>query len=851
MSKSVRGGRWVGLVAAVLVLGGLQGAPEARAVPEPGHSVLARQDGGYPRQTQLKVFPANPNDSSLGRGARPYAAIAPRLNEMMAKSDLVSVEVIGSSVEHRDLYLVTVTAPETAAQTAQQTLWRELISHDPVAAAADPALQAGYKVPIWFNANIHGDEWEGTDATLAYIADLITTPPQETATLMASTRLYFTVSANPDGRVHGQRENAQGLDLNRDFVTYRSPEAAAIRDVVDDIQPLFFSDLHGYRGILQIEPCGPPHGENYDYDLFLPHAYSAALRIESDVIAAHIPGNTYRSADGTATTTPTDRLLIPYRDIPAGWDDWPPVFTVQYLAYFGAVTQTLELPLGPDADPVVDKANFAVDVQVATVAIDSTVDYVLENREGLLANQIEVFRRGAAGEPLVTVGVPADPAQVPGPDEWAPLWGPEDVYTTTFPRAYIIPVGDPQRSRGDAAALVEALVADHVQVRRATAGFTLAGHGYKAGSYVVDMHQPLRGLANTLLAVGSDISLRIPETYDISAWSLGRLWGATVDADGATGDDLKVESVLITSADTAAAMPPVGSYLTFELVGATEMRAVNALLAAGVPVAYRTNGSVVVSPDKAAAVAAVATAFGLQVAAVPGTVLQEPGVRNLKALRVGYVGTAEDKLVLGELGFNAPVEVTAENLTSGKVKLANIDVLWVSATLAFSQSQTAGAAQVSAYLAAGKGLVGSGLAAKTFAADHGLVSASVRLGNLSANGIVNVVDTAGRLFSPVGAQHAPMTSAFVQSPISFGSLSGTTVAVQSYAAGNPLAAGHWRSTTASDGPGQAGGRASVIMGTSAQTGSRAVVFGTDPMFRTHPKGMFGDLSRALLAVAVL
>ena len=52
-----------------------------------------------------------------------------------------------------------------------------------------------------------------------------------------------------------------------------------------------------------------------------------------------------------------------------------------------------------------------------------------------------------------------------------------------------------------------------------------AGVEYAAGSYVVDMHQPLRGMANVLLADGSDISNRVPDMYDISAWSLALLWG--------------------------------------------------------------------------------------------------------------------------------------------------------------------------------------------------------------------------------------------------------------------------------------------------------------------------------------
>lgn len=48
-----------------------------------------------------------------------------------------------------------------------------------------------------------------------------------------------------------------------------------------------------------------------------------------------------------------------------------------------------------------------------------------------------------------------------------PGFGPEDVYTTTYPRAYVIPAGDRQRSATAAARLVDHLIANDVRVERA------------------------------------------------------------------------------------------------------------------------------------------------------------------------------------------------------------------------------------------------------------------------------------------------------------------------------------------------------------------------------------------------
>lgn len=127
------------------------------------------------------------------------------------------------------------------------------------------------------------------------------------------------------------------------------------------------------------------------------------------------------------------------------------------------------------------------------------MDYVVENGDAILANQIEIFRRGAAGEPLRTLEVGLDPATIDGPTQWVELWDQGDanghdlLTGARFPRGYVIPVGDGQRSDSDAAHLVDFLVTHGIEVSRTTAAFTSDGVTHPAGSYVVDMHQPLRG----------------------------------------------------------------------------------------------------------------------------------------------------------------------------------------------------------------------------------------------------------------------------------------------------------------------------------------------------------------------
>jgi hypothetical protein len=114
----------------------------------------------------LDVVPVDPTDASLNRGVIPYDAIAPKLNTLMATSDRVSVQVVGQSALGRDIHLVTVTGKENRGQTAKQAQFREMVKQNPAAAAKNQALMKQYKVPIWFNANIHATEWEGTEDLL-------------------------------------------------------------------------------------------------------------------------------------------------------------------------------------------------------------------------------------------------------------------------------------------------------------------------------------------------------------------------------------------------------------------------------------------------------------------------------------------------------------------------------------------------------------------------------------------------------------------------------------------------------------------------------------------------------------
>lgn len=769
------------------------------------------QQAGYPRQTSLREFPDNPDDTAIKLGLTPYDDIAPRLNELQERSDRVSAEVVGRSTQGRDLYLVTITAPESPAEATRQARWRELIEDDPAAAARDERLAREYKAPVWINANIHGDEWEGTDGALEVIERLATSTDRADAELLDSSRIYLTVTNNPDGRVAGTRVNAAGFDVNRDHITSSQPESRAVRDVLIETQPLVMLDEHGYTGTTLIEPGTPPHGRDYEYDLYIKHAYENALGMERAI--------------GELGHEVTERADIPFRDFePGEWDDWPPIFTPMYSIYHGAVGHTVEVPLRVNRDeyeqlPVEElRRRSGINRDVAAATITSAIEYTEEHRGALIDDQIETFRRGWAGEPQREI-----------PDEYVPGFGEEDRYSAEFPRAYVIPAGDGQRSAPAAARLVDHLVAHDVRVARAEHTFHLGGERYPKGSYVVDMHQPKRGLANAMLSAGQDISDDVPRMYDISGWSLGLLWGATVDvaADRAPA----VRTSPVSAAGPTGALPPSpNADLALTLTDGADVRAATHLLGRGVAVTAREDGTLVVPAASRSEAEAAAERFGVVFAGADkgaaGTALEAPVI--------AAAGSADKLAVLRGLGFDVrPISTAALN---DGFDLAGVDTLLVSTGLEYDRLTDEARRRLQTFLDEGGGVVAHGAGGAAFNEAAGLLPVTAVEGRADANGVVAVTDGKGDVLDRAPAQ------SFVYSPVWFTGLGESVDAEQRYAR-DPLVAGHWLPGDAGNGPAGAAGEASVVSGV-APGGGRTVLFGTEPVFRDHPKGLYAQFAEA-------
>ncbi len=97
-------------------------------------------------------------------------------------------------------------------------------------------------------------EPEGADKTLLVLAGvhgnehagLLAVPPilDRFATEAPRVRVAILTPANPVGAAHLSRYNANGYDINRDFVRFDTAEARAIRDAFDRLAPDFVVSLH-------------------------------------------------------------------------------------------------------------------------------------------------------------------------------------------------------------------------------------------------------------------------------------------------------------------------------------------------------------------------------------------------------------------------------------------------------------------------------------------------------------------------------------------------------------------------------------------------------------------------------
>lgn len=577
-------------------------------------------------------------------GFTPYGQIKDILDQTVATSDRVRYEVMGRSAGGHDLYLVIVARPDVLARLDERSAFRDLMLSDP--AKAQQELQDGFdvKAPVFINCSIHGDEPNGVDAGLRLIERLAYDNDAETRAILDNCIVLLNICQNPDGRIADTRTNANGFDMNRDFLTASQPEVRATTAQIVRWLPMLFLDLHGYYNPMRIEPCTPPHNPNYEYDLFIKWALPDTLAM-ADAVKAHT----------------NHRVLIPYLDLQQGFDDYSPIYTPQFAMYYGAAGMTLETFAENDAGT---DGHFW--------ACWAGMLYAARHKNAMLFDQIERFRRGVVG------------------------YRQPDI---TFPYAYVIPATQPlQKSPLQAARMVDQLLFAGIEVDQARAAFVAGARLYPAGTYVVPMRQPLRALANTWLWNGQDVSYMTNGMYSVCATSLPQLLGF----DRATADRAFAAPLTRIAAPTWPKGAVTGPGTTFTLANDSNnaVKAVNELMAGGAGVAITTApsssstlpaGTFFVRNTPTTTLMGVAQKYHLTFTPCKTT---PATTKALHPAKLAVAGGSDLRFVMRQLGF----PFTAIKATSS---LAGYDVV-VNANTSLSAST------VKSYVSGGGAYVGLG-----------------------------------------------------------------------------------------------------------------------------------------------
>jgi hypothetical protein len=170
-----------------------------------------------------------------------YGDVMTFLNTFRARNAPVAIGSIGTTTDGRAIPYVIASRPLVTTPEEARRLGRPI---------------------VYVNANIHAGEVEGKEALLALVRDL---SRARGPSVLDSVVLIAVPIYNADGNeafkaesinrteqngpeLVGQRPNAQGLDLNRDYVKAEAPETRASLTMFNAWDPDVYVDLHTTDG---------------------------------------------------------------------------------------------------------------------------------------------------------------------------------------------------------------------------------------------------------------------------------------------------------------------------------------------------------------------------------------------------------------------------------------------------------------------------------------------------------------------------------------------------------------------------------------------------------------------------
>lgn len=132
-------------------------------------------------------------------------------------SDVLTVEVIGKSIEGRNIYALKYSKSVFGIDES--------------------------KIKVLIFAQQHGNEQSGKEGALLLAAELLR---PETRYLFEKIDLVLIPQMNPDGSETNQRRNANGMDMNRNHLILTEPETISLHKLFDNYHFEITMDVHEY-----------------------------------------------------------------------------------------------------------------------------------------------------------------------------------------------------------------------------------------------------------------------------------------------------------------------------------------------------------------------------------------------------------------------------------------------------------------------------------------------------------------------------------------------------------------------------------------------------------------------------
>jgi len=791
----------------------------------------------------------------------PYYAIKCTLDEIQALSNgRMEIETMGQSALGRDMFLVTFNATDTDEQRKAFLNWREVrkdaVDNPQRAQEKLAAFGDDVKIPVYIQGAIHGNEYEGVESNFELIYKLATTPYGEDPLVdkvLDNAIVLFNVIQNPDGRIAGTRANGNGFDLNRDFMTQSQSETKASISVIQEWLPPEMLDLHGYVSPMLIEATTLPHNPSIEYDLWLKWNQPRTWENKLDLMAEGNFGSQRPINEWCQDDFPDAGCPIAGPDFAEGWDDWGPFYGPMYSQHFGLDSSTTEMCNSTGTicgDGTHQRGRLGARMQQEIVSW-STLDFAVDNKVEMLHDMLERNLRGKTDAPRPDCCEPTDfiPTATTGTDK--------QNWMTDYPQAFVIPLGEGQRSDAEANRLVDFLLFNSVEVHELKQATTVDGQTFERGSYVVPMTQAFRGFAGTALGLGDDISSQITQLYAPPAsWTHGYLWGADIVTipDGAAFN-AQTNRVNQPSRLGGGVEPGNASAYALELDSATAVRVLNRLLDEGVAAQVATTetgglpaGSVFFGADPATKnrLDRAGKDNGLTFRRANGSMTGLEPIERKPRIAVLVGSVDQQTWSLRNLGFDADPISTAN---SGALNTAPEDPL-ADYDLIFNTSgwPTSGAAQtardrLTAFFARGGGYIGAGSNSGNFLQSAGQIAgyaAATRSGS-GRSGVVNWINEGGSS-SPVVGSYPANDTAIMDPPTWFTSVPGGFAVDGRFPASGILASGFW--LTSDTQSASAPSSAVIAHGENLAGTSRATLFAMNPLYRADPERMWPAVGAA-------